>query len=181
MLSATFDDWRGRANDPALSVDLTSSMAIYRRTEILQIIHGNCCTSQGDPDSSFPLWGASTFSGVLYYSPAVWQTCDSSSASYCLCWCHPDNRLTLAKTLHHDTATINSEFIFSNLTDSFNKLFKKFILPTSGRTWNSRLFLLFFWSPLVMRLSQPMPSCEVTCLRNSHHEYFSTLSWTSSL
>ena len=44
------------ANDPAFSVDLTSSMAIFRRTEILQIIHGNCYTSQGGPDSSFPLW-----------------------------------------------------------------------------------------------------------------------------
>ena len=56
MLSATFDDRGGRANDPAFSVDLTSSTAIFRSPEILQIFRGNCYTSQGDPDSSFPLW-----------------------------------------------------------------------------------------------------------------------------
>ena len=85
-------------------------------------------------------------------------TTSASASSYRLCWCLPDNWLTLAKTLHHDTATINSEFIFSNLADQFK---------TSGRTWDSRLFLLFFWSPFVMHFSQPMPSCQVTCLRNN--------------
>ena len=44
----------GRANDPAFSVDLTRSRAIFRDPEILYIIRGNRCTSQGDPDSSFP-------------------------------------------------------------------------------------------------------------------------------
>ena len=44
----------GRANDPAFSVDLTRSRAIFRDPEILYIIRRNCCTSQGDPDSSFP-------------------------------------------------------------------------------------------------------------------------------
>ena len=47
---------RGGANDPAFSVDLTSSTAIFHSPEILQIFRGNCYTSQGDPDSSFPLW-----------------------------------------------------------------------------------------------------------------------------
>ena len=51
MLSATFDDREGGANDPAFSVDLTSFTAIFCRTEILQIIRGNYYTSQGDPDS----------------------------------------------------------------------------------------------------------------------------------
>ena len=54
MLSATFDDRGGGANDPAFSVDLTRSRAIFRDPEILYIIRGTCCTSQGDPDSSFP-------------------------------------------------------------------------------------------------------------------------------
>ena len=56
MLSATFNDRGGGADDPAFSVDLTSSTAIFRSPEILQIFRGNCYTSQGDPDSSFPLW-----------------------------------------------------------------------------------------------------------------------------
>ena len=42
------------ANDPDFSVDLTRSMAIFSAPEILYIIRRNCCTSQGDPDSSFP-------------------------------------------------------------------------------------------------------------------------------
>ena len=47
--------WRGGgANDPAFSVDLTRSRAIFRDPEILYIIRGTCSTSQGDPDSSFP-------------------------------------------------------------------------------------------------------------------------------
>ena len=68
MLSATFGDRGGGANDPAFSVDLTRSRAIFRDPEILYIIRGTCCTSQqsqGDPDSSFPsgcgdvcVWGS---------------------------------------------------------------------------------------------------------------------------
>ena len=54
MLSATFDDRGGGANDPAFSVDLTKSRAIFCDPEILYITRGTCCTSQGDPDSSFP-------------------------------------------------------------------------------------------------------------------------------
>ena len=54
MLSATFDDWEGGANYDAFSVDLTRSRAIFRDPEILCIIGRTCCTSQGDPDSSFP-------------------------------------------------------------------------------------------------------------------------------
>ena len=46
----------GGANDPAFSMDLNSSKAIFRSPEILEIFRGNCYTSQGDPDSSFPLW-----------------------------------------------------------------------------------------------------------------------------
>ena len=38
MLSATFDDRGGGANDPAFSVDLTRSRAIFRDPEILYII-----------------------------------------------------------------------------------------------------------------------------------------------
>ena len=53
MLSATFHDWGGGADDPDFSVDLTRSTAIFRAPEILYIIRRNCCTSQGDPDSSF--------------------------------------------------------------------------------------------------------------------------------
>ena len=68
MLSATFDDWGGGANDPAFSVDLTSSTAIFRSPEILQIFRGNCYTSQGDPDSSFPLWAESVILDWLVFS-----------------------------------------------------------------------------------------------------------------
>ena len=53
--SMTFPDWGG-ANDPAFSVDLTSSTAIFHSPEILHIFRGNCYTSKGDPDSSFTLW-----------------------------------------------------------------------------------------------------------------------------
>ena len=56
MLSATFDDRGGGANDLAFSMDLTISTAIFHSPEILKIFRGNCYTSQGDPDSSFPLW-----------------------------------------------------------------------------------------------------------------------------
>ena len=61
MLSATFDDRGGGANDPAFSVDLTRSRAIFRDPEVLYIIRGTCCTSQGDPDSSFPCGLNGTF------------------------------------------------------------------------------------------------------------------------
>ena len=44
----------GGANYPAYSVDLTRSRAIFHDPEILYIICRTCCTSQGDPDSSFP-------------------------------------------------------------------------------------------------------------------------------
>ena len=40
MLSATFDDRGGGANDPAFSVDLTRSRAIFRDPEILYLIRG---------------------------------------------------------------------------------------------------------------------------------------------
>ena len=50
----TFDDRGGGANDPVFSVDLARSRAIFRDPEILYIIRVTCCTSQGDPDSSFP-------------------------------------------------------------------------------------------------------------------------------
>ena len=57
MLSVTFHDLGGcGADDPDFSVDLTMSTAIFRTPEILYIIHRNSYTSQGDPDSSFPLW-----------------------------------------------------------------------------------------------------------------------------
>ena len=56
MLSATFHYWGGIANDPDLYVALTRSMATFRCPEILYIIRRNCYTSQGDHDSSFPLW-----------------------------------------------------------------------------------------------------------------------------
>ena len=49
---------RGRADDPDFSVDLTRSMAIFHTPEILYVIPRNCYTSQGDPDSSFPLWSS---------------------------------------------------------------------------------------------------------------------------
>ena len=53
-LSMTGGPGGGEANDPAFSVDLTRSRAIFRDPEILYIIRGTCCTSQGDPDPSFP-------------------------------------------------------------------------------------------------------------------------------
>ena len=56
MLSTTFQDWGGGADDPDLSVALTRSTATFHTPEILHIIRRNCYTSQGDPDSSFPLW-----------------------------------------------------------------------------------------------------------------------------
>ena len=61
MLSATFDDRGGAANYPAFSVDLTRSRAIFRDPEILYIICRTCCTSQGDPDSSFPCGHTTVF------------------------------------------------------------------------------------------------------------------------
>ena len=54
MLSATFHDWDGGADDPDFSVDLTRSPATFHTPKILYIIRRNCYTSQGDPDSSFP-------------------------------------------------------------------------------------------------------------------------------
>ena len=54
MLSDTFHEWGGVADDPDFSVDLTRSMATFHTPEILYILRRNCCTSQGDPDSSFP-------------------------------------------------------------------------------------------------------------------------------
>ena len=79
MLSATFDDRGGEANDPAFSMDLNSSKAIFRSPEIFR---GNCYTSQGDPDSSFPLWlqdlrllDDATLIGTLE-SVVVWERID---------------------------------------------------------------------------------------------------------
>ena len=54
MLSATFHDRGGRANDPDFSVYLNRSTATFRTPEILYIIRRNWYTSQGDPDSIFP-------------------------------------------------------------------------------------------------------------------------------
>ena len=54
MLSATFHNWGGGADDPDFSVDLTRSTATFHTPEILYIIRRSRCTSQGDPDSSFP-------------------------------------------------------------------------------------------------------------------------------
>ena len=54
----------GRANDPAFSMDLTRSRAIFSDPEILYIIHGTCCTSQGDPDSSFPYGHEIAFAAI---------------------------------------------------------------------------------------------------------------------
>ena len=69
--------------------------------------------------------GASTLSRVLYCSPTAQRTCDSSGASsYRHYWCLLDNWRTLAKTLHYDVATVNSEFIFSYITDQSESLFR---------------------------------------------------------
>ena len=65
MLSATFDDRGGGANDPAFSVDLTMSRAIFHDPEILYIIRGTCCTSQGDPDSSFQCGHTACYGSIL--------------------------------------------------------------------------------------------------------------------
>ena len=54
MLSDTFHDRGGVADDPDFSVDLTRSTVTFRTPEILYIFHRNCCTSQGDDDSRFP-------------------------------------------------------------------------------------------------------------------------------
>ena len=43
------------ADDLDFSVDLTRSTATFHTPEILYIIHRNSYTTQGDPDSSFPL------------------------------------------------------------------------------------------------------------------------------
>ena len=60
MLSATFQDWGGGANNPDLSVTLTRSMDTFRSPDLLYIIRRNSYTPQGDPDSSFPLYGGGT-------------------------------------------------------------------------------------------------------------------------
>ena len=66
MLSTTFHDWGGRADDPDFSVDLTRSMATFRTPEILYKIHRNCYTYQGDPDNSFPyLLGAKSMPALI--------------------------------------------------------------------------------------------------------------------
>ena len=65
MLSATFDDRWGGANDHAFSIDLTRSRANFCTPEILYIIHRNFYTSQGDPDYSFLYW--SVFSIVTQF------------------------------------------------------------------------------------------------------------------
>ena len=70
LLSATFDDREGGANYPAFSVDLTRSRAIFRDPEIVYIIRRTCCTSQGDPDSSFPC-GLRTIAAVVVPSTDV--------------------------------------------------------------------------------------------------------------
>ena len=57
MLTATFHDQGGGANDPDFSVNLTRSTATLRTPEILYIICRNCYTFQDDPDSSFPYLG----------------------------------------------------------------------------------------------------------------------------
>ena len=70
MLSATFDDRGGGANYSTFSVNLTRSRAIFSDPEILYIIRRTCCTSQGDPDSSFPCGHADNKS--LIESTMVW-------------------------------------------------------------------------------------------------------------
>ena len=54
MLSATFHDRGGGADDPDFSIDLTRFTATFRTPEMSYTIHRNFYTSQGDPDSSFP-------------------------------------------------------------------------------------------------------------------------------
>ena len=54
MLSATFYDRGGEADDPDFSVDFARSTATFHTPEIVHIMSRNCYTSQGDNDSSFP-------------------------------------------------------------------------------------------------------------------------------
>ena len=54
MLSATFNDRGGGANDRAFSVNLSRSRAIFRDPETFYIIRGTCYTSQADANSGFP-------------------------------------------------------------------------------------------------------------------------------
>ena len=55
MLSATFHDRGGGADDPDLSFALTRVTATFRSPEILYIICRNCYSYQGDSDSGFKL------------------------------------------------------------------------------------------------------------------------------
>ena len=74
LLSATFHDWGGRANDPDFSVDLTISTASFQTPEILYTIRSNCYTSQGDPDSSFPYLDFETTSKFGAWK-WMWESC----------------------------------------------------------------------------------------------------------
>ena len=56
MLSSTFHDSGSGANDPDLSVTLTTSTATLRSTDLLYIIHNNGYFSQAVGDTSFLLW-----------------------------------------------------------------------------------------------------------------------------
>ena len=71
MLSATFDDWGGQGQLSCL----------FRDPEILYTIRRTCCTSQGDPDSSFPCGSGREaralprLSGLHYFVPTVLFPC----------------------------------------------------------------------------------------------------------
>ena len=56
MLSASFHDRGCGADDPDISFAVTRSTTTFRCPDLLYIIRRNCYSSQGDSDSSFPLW-----------------------------------------------------------------------------------------------------------------------------
>ena len=80
MLSTTFNDRVGGAKDPAFSVDLTRSRAICHDPEILYIIRGTCCTSQGDRDSSFSYGRTMLLVQLLLHIDTSWPL---SPVFYC--------------------------------------------------------------------------------------------------
>ena len=80
MLSTTFHDQGGTADDPNFSVNLTRSTATFRTPEILYVICRNCYTSQGDPNNSFTYLAASMYK-YLRRHIEVLKLCISKSAN----------------------------------------------------------------------------------------------------
>ena len=112
-----------------------SSLLLLRFT-LSRNIHFYCCkrflgrnstatTSAPHKSCQHPLKGALLLANSTTDLRLFW------SSSYRHCWRLPDNWCTLTMTLHHDIATVNSEFIFSYLTDQSESMFR--IRPANQR------------------------------------------------